>query len=63
MKTYESGQRAIYQEDGARVFVEIRGRSVEGDMERYQLRVLLPVEAAAFTIKAIISAVSTRNYE
>ena len=46
MQTYEAGQRAIYQEDGARAIVKVMERAVKGDIERYKLRVITPLNAS-----------------
>ena len=40
MKTYEVGQRAIYEEDGASAVVEVMGRELRGSTERYVLNVI-----------------------
>jgi len=46
MTAYEPGQKAIYQEDGASAIVEVMARNVEGDLERYKLKVIKPLNTS-----------------
>lgn len=43
MATYETGQRAIYQEDGAHAIVEVMERTLRGDTQMYKLKVMKPL--------------------
>lgn len=45
-KVYEPSQKAVYEEDGARAIVEVIGRVVEDGVERYQLKVISPLNAS-----------------
>ena len=46
MAAYEPGQRAIYQEDGARAIVEVVKRIVEGNTQTYTLKVIQPLNTS-----------------
>ena len=46
MAVYEPRQRAIYQEDGARAVVDVLERSIEGNTQRYKLRVVEPLNTS-----------------
>lgn len=46
MKIYEQGQKAIYEEDGARAVVEVLERGYQDAMEVYKLRVTIPLNTS-----------------
>ena len=46
MKFYSPGQRAVYEEDGARAVVEVVERTLKDGNEKYTLRVVSPVNAS-----------------